>query len=138
MKDKAKKKEYLRRHWILWNWLAENPECGDKDGAFIALGWRPVEWPWDENIDLTGPNWPDNDCYLCEVYMTITDNNGDSWSQDVNCNDCPLSLTGNGCNAMGGYYSRWLQAGTPKTRKKYAALIRDVVPKPEDIEEPKP
>ena len=106
MKDE---KEYLRRHWILWNWLAEHPGCRYKHYAFIDLEWDSVSFG----------------CFLCELFH---DHNN-------HCPQCPLQKASGGCELNDGkqnYYDRWKTAQTDKTRRKYAILIRDVVPKPED------
>ena len=110
------KKEYLRRHWILWNWLAEHSECHDKSVAFEALGWTS-----SSEIDN-----PRSHCYLCELFLDAK----------RACPECPLQKASGACDYNGAepnYYDFWYHAQTNETRRMYALLIRDVVPKPEDV-----
>ena len=109
------KKEYLRRHWILWNWLAEHSECKDKRAAFEFLGWD----------SSSKTDKPIHRCYLCELFMGNRD-----------CPECPLQKASGTCDYNGAepnYYDFWYYAQTNTDRRKYALLIRDVVPKPEDV-----
>ena len=110
------KKEYLRRHWILWNWLAEHSDCKDKCAAFEALGWTS-----SSKIDN-----PRSHCYLCELFLDET----------RTCPECPLQKASGTCNSdweNPNYYDFWYYAQTNTDRRRYALLIRDVVPKPEDV-----
>ena len=110
MKDE---KEYLRRHWILWNWLAEHSECKNKYVAFKDLGWMS-----DDEIDN-----PIHHCYLCELF---NDYHG--------CLKCPLRKASGLCDVSTkpNHYDHWSYARTDESRRKYALLVRDVVPKPEE------
>lgn len=119
--NEATKKEYLRRHWILWNWLAEHSECHCKRDAFAALGWASRK-----NID-NPLSW----CYLCQLHFVK------AW-RAANCSRCELGMASGNCNDdwdKPNWFRRWERAKTPKTRKKYATLIRDVVPKPQSSPE---
>ena len=111
------KKEYLRRHWILWNWLAEHSDCDLKRSAFEDLG-------WDSSSKIDNPK---SHCYLCELFLKVK----------RDCPECPLQKANRmccdpRCDEL-NYYEHWCYAKTNKTRRKYALLIRDVVPKPEDV-----
>ena len=115
MKDE---KEYLRRHWILWNWLAEHSECDDKSVAFGALGWT-------SSSEIDNPKFH---CYLCELFFDAK----------RACSECPLQkASGSRCDHLWSdkrnYYDHWRYTQTNETRRMYALLIRDVVPKPEDV-----
>ena len=113
--SKIDKAEYLKRHWILWNWLAEHSECDLKRSAFEDLG-------WDSSSKIDSPI---HRCYLCELFMGNRD-----------CPECPLQKASGTCDYNGAepnYYEHWYYAQTNETRRMYALLIRDVVPKPEDV-----
>jgi hypothetical protein len=115
MKDE---KEYLRRHWILWNWLAEHSGCDLKRSAFEDLG-------WDSSSKIDNPK---SHCYLCELFLKVKHD----------CPECPLQkASGRCCNHLWSdklnYYDHWHYAQTNEIRRMYALLIRDVVPKPEDV-----
>lgn len=112
---KLTKKEMLRRHWILWNWLAEHPECENKLEAFISLG-------WNGGGDIDHPN---NNCYLCEIDTL-------NWDTYGVCEKCPLGENA-GFDCDCDAFQQWDYSDTKKNRRKYALLIRDVVPKPEGV-----
>ena len=96
-----------RCHKRMWNWLAKT---GSK-----------TKFAWPEFYILNPKNgrviqFPDNDCFACEL------------NQD-NCRFCPIDWNGKGedCYSPNSPYLKWENAKTIKTRKKYAAIIRDML-----------
>lgn len=91
------KKQAYKLHYELWDWLYNNP--------------NKHKWNW--------PKWEYNggkvkttqlDCFLCEIY---------GFKYQNECQGCPLDPF--------SYWNDWQEAKTPKTKKKYAKLIRDIV-----------
>lgn len=94
-----------RLHIKLWTWLAETgASCKD-------------EWPEAEKYELDTIL---NKCFLCEA--TKNEDN------EVVCEICPLyKEQGCYCAYPESLYSKWGRAKTKRTKRKYAALIVDVV-----------
>jgi hypothetical protein len=91
--------EYKAAHIALWQWLYDNPERSKGS------------WPgWEVNGGEHGACH--NDCFACEL----------CWSNHESCEKCPLSFR---CHDDGSPYKEWDAASTRRTRKKYAAIIRD-------------
>lgn len=99
---KLTKKKAYKLHYELWDWLYENPSKQKRD------------WPmWTRNggeIEEV-----DSDCFLCEIHYLCD-------------RRCPLYINQIPCfTEKIGLHAKWCGAKTPKTRKKYAKLIRDIV-----------
>ena len=102
------KKKALQITADLWEWLEKHPSKAKRN------------WPgWKENggniEDING-----NSCACCDYVTTI--------SRD--CSACPLiklwQEVSSDCYGRGsGYYVRWCDARSPKTRKKYARIIKE-------------
>ena len=94
---KLNKKETIRLHRELWDWLYKHPSKDKED------------WPeWARNYGYSSVR---NLCFLCD-YKGIC---------------CPVSwVKTDTCQGKGSYYFSWSSAKTLKTRKKYAKLIRDL------------
>jgi len=91
------KEEAIRLHRELWDWLYHHPLKGKED-------WP--KWVWNDG-DLDAYNR----CFLCDYVGSC----------------CPVNwVTTTDCMSKRSYYHRWSKAKTPKTRKKYAKLIRDL------------
>ena len=99
------RKQAIRLHRELWDWLYENPEKGKDD------------WPrWEFNEGKIKE--VENDCFLCELAMR---------DGVVICEKCILSpIPYKPVFCLNCLYDRWHNAETNKTRKKYAAIIRDL------------
>lgn len=112
MMDAKTKKEYLRLHWLMWNWLAVNPDC-EKFEAFDFFNWDYISFF----------------CWLCRAFQKRNPRG------DLTCPECPLRLSSSGVcdNGHNNYYDLWKSATTDEAKAKYALLIRDVVPKPEGV-----
>jgi hypothetical protein len=102
---KLTKKKAIELHRELWDWLYHHPG-----------NWKG-DWPgWKEYGKVA------EDCFLCEYVG----------SNNLTCSKCPLDWgpTDRCCNPFdienNGYFARWNDALTPKTRKKYAKIIRDL------------
>ena len=98
-----KRKRALELCERLWYWLHSHPSRGKRD------------WPgWSAN---GGPTpWCFCSCPCCEYALR----GGGS------CRRCPLkSLWGTDCTGDESPYFKWNRSRSPKTRKKYAAQIRD-------------
>ena len=99
------KEEAIKEHRKLWNWLYQHPSK------------RKEDYPkWERN----GGNIPRmfNDCFLCEYARNLS----------LFCPEaCPLEWPDGGCTAEPSkLFRRWGLARSPKTRKKYAKIIRDL------------
>lgn len=78
-------------------------------------------WRWCKRTGKDKKDWPEwenypnilYNCFLCE------------YTQE-NCDKCPLEWNTESCLDVGSYYRRWLEAKTPRTRKKYAKLIAEL------------
>ncbi|MBW8001739.1 MAG: hypothetical protein FVQ80_06915 [Planctomycetes bacterium] len=89
-----------------------------------------TDWPrWKSN----GGDIPDaeNDCFLCEWVSSTKPND------DLCQVKCPViwSSSSGHCNAVGrgmpeGEFCMWERAKTPRLKKKYAKLIRDLPERP--------
>ena len=106
------KKKAIKLHRELWNWLFHHPSK------------RKADWPrWKyNNGDISRVP---QDCFACEYdhcgecLFVWGPNDGDSCEK----------LVGKGgwfLEDEPGYFSRWEDAKTAKTRKKYAKIIRDL------------
>ena len=95
------RKQAIRMHRELWDWLFHHPSKGKKD------------WPrWELNggdIEAAAA-----DCFLCE-YMRE--------NRKV-CDRCPLLWPGGGMCVV--VFERWRTARSPATRKKHAKTMRDL------------
>ena len=97
------KKRTIELHREQWEWHFHHPTKQKED------------WPrWEVN----GGNIPnvDNLCFLCEY----------SFAHHTSCKQCLLKWPHFGCMSKGGPYGAWIRARSPRTRKKYAKLIRDL------------
>ena len=105
---KRSKKEAIRLHREMWNWLYENPVVEDKS---FNEKW---DWPGWEQV-----KYIDTYCFLCE-YNSSHNNNY--------CRDqCILNWNSlNSCINENSAYTEWEHAKTIEGRKKYAKLIRDL------------
>lgn len=91
----------IRRHRILWRWLAENPEASKS------------QWPgWE----LNGGKYEetDADCFLCEFAQR--------------CGDCPLEWPGGRCLSPGSPFVKRDKRGT--TKKERANLAKQIAELP--------
>jgi hypothetical protein len=103
-------KQAEKLHKELWGWLAET-------GAYSKGSWPKWEgesgWGhYYKGIDIV------NDCFAC-------------MAAGYRCNKCPITWKDEDvdipdCTQYGAFYTKWIDAKTPKTRKKYAAVIRDL------------
>jgi len=98
------KKEYHRRHIKLWDWLYHYPSKGKSECPY---------WEWN------GGNWEYviGYCFACEECNRICDNCMFDWD-GFNCINRIVDKD--------GYFYKWHFAKSPKTRKKYAKIIRDL------------
>ena len=113
---KLTKELAIKLHRELWDWLYHNPSKEKED-------WPKWEWNGGDIISAQ------NECFLCEY----DDQNRDPY-MDSCCVYCPLDwVSKESCHDTDSYYWKWDFAKTPKTRKKYAKLIRDL-PEKKDIE----
>jgi hypothetical protein len=99
---KLTKKKAIELHRELWDWLYHHPSKW-KEG-----------WPgWKEHGEVA------EDCFLCEYVKT----------NNLTCSKCLLDW-GSAVDCIGkdnnGYFAQWNDALIPKTRKKYAKIIRDL------------
>ena len=97
-------KTMLANHRRLWNWLAKNP------GTRHRLN-EKYHWPeWEENGGpipaLTAH------CFPCD-------------ETDL-CYECRIDWGSGHCKDPGLSFFKWEGAKTPKTRAKYAAIVRDL------------
>ena len=104
------KKKALQITADLWEWLEKHPSK------------EKHQWPeWEGN----GGNISDmdNDCACCE-YIDI---------HEIGCDKCPLiklwpfskDLSSSCLFGKYGYFDKWDNAISPKTRKKYARIIKE-------------
>lgn len=108
------KRQILKLHRELWDWLYHNPTSHKSD------------WPrWKYR---GGDIEADNDCFLC-IYMVAVRTE----IKDCCKHRCPMVWPGEmgDCldderNDEQGLFALWENAGTRYLRKKYAALIRDL------------
>jgi len=105
---KLTKKKAIELHRELWDWLYGHPSKAKED------------WPrWIEHGGTIPP--VKDDCFLCEYARGP---NGGF----PNCSSCPLDWGPTFYCALSSksYFVAWAYSKTPKTRKKYAKIIRDL------------
>ena len=96
------RKQYERgheRHIILWNWCILNPF----EEKYNCPMWQRVGGKW-RRVAV--------DCFACHI------------DGDNDCKKCPMEAKACKCGDN-SYFDKWAKAKTAKTRKKYAALLRD-------------
>lgn len=94
------KKECIKNHRIMWNWLADNP---DKE---------KVDWPgW---VDYPGRIRAG--CFLCEYTI----------SRDLSCSKCPLDWEYPHCNAWGASFREYKLADDFSEKAYYARKIANL------------
>lgn len=99
------KKRAIELHRKLWDWLYHHPSK-DKD-----------DWPrWIHNGGDINGDGVVSLCFLCEY----------SRHTGTGCRGCPLDWEITKYCVWNGYFDRYSRVSSPKTRKKYAALIRDL------------
>lgn len=110
---KLTKKKAIELHRRLWDWLVQNP--------------MKEKWDWS-NWEKNGGDIPKckNDCFLCGYVINQPGGADDDGNPD--CELCPLDWPKGSCVFWddGGLFNKWAYAKTPKTKKKYAILIRDL------------
>jgi len=96
-----------RCHRRMWEWLA-------KTGVDKKTNWVEFHIPNPKNGRKI--IFVSNGCFACKVALRN------------NCRLCPINWDGNGggCCSIRSPYQKWEHAQTAKTRKKYAAIIRDM------------
>jgi hypothetical protein len=98
-------KAIKQKHYDLWDWLYHHPSKEKK---------HYPKWKINGGKIIK----PQYECFLCTVYNNMF---------SCNCDRCPLGKKGGVCNIdKNNWFNIWDYAGTPKTRKKYAKLIRDI------------
>ena len=103
---KLTKKRAIELHRELWDWLYHHPSKIKED------------WPrWEKN----GGDIPytKNDCFLCDYLNKVI-------RQSCFRYPCILDWGQQCCFDAGAYYTIWDASISPKTRKKYARMIRDL------------
>ena len=99
----------LENHKKLWGWLAENP--GTKD----RLNYK-YDWPgWMENGGRFG--YRVAGCFMCDCVQI---------EAVERCEEFCLNWKSGPCNGSRSEFHLWERVVTPKTRAKYAAIIRDL------------
>ena len=108
---KLTKKKAIELHRQLWDWLYHHPLKIKQD------------WPrWKQNSGDIPEEKILAHCFPCQYVQ-------------MECKECPLEwpdvIKGERHRAVGfcadkSYFKLWRKAKTPKTRKKYAKLIRDL------------
>lgn len=93
---KESNEKLFRRHW---RWMAET-------GARFTHHWPE----WKHN---GGECHAENFCFCCR-------------DCGIDCDDCPVDWGGEDCCDGRTLYMKWSEAKTPRTRKKYAALIAEL------------
>lgn len=102
---KLTKEDAIRLHREMWGWLAENPSADKAD------------WPgWD---DIYLPYPIRGLCFACEYTQR---------TMNKDCEECLFiwKTKKSHCCTDGSPFERWDYAIRPKTRSKYAAMIRDL------------
>ena len=102
------RRQAIRRHRMLWGWLADNP--GTKHKLTKKSDWPGWEYNGGRYAEV------DEDCFLCEYAFRVI---------DMTCPQCPLDW-GEDLLCVESIYLDWCEARTPKTRSKYAEIIRDL------------
>ena len=101
---KLTKKKAYKLHYELWDWLYNHPLKEKRD------------WPgWDWNGGDYDMWHIFNSCFLCEFLL------------GQECVGCPLNIDEISCYYPSSWFQKWAFSVSPKTRKKYAKLIRDAV-----------
>jgi len=100
--SKEQYEESHAQHIQLWDWCFHHPSK-EKDDC-------PM-WEWNSGT------WEAvrGNCFACEVAHSICN--------FAPCSRCPMDAKI--CYAFFSYYDKWESVKSPKTSKKYAALIRD-------------
>ena len=117
---KLTKKKAIELHRELWDWLYHNPSKEKEDWP----GWGKLEKAYG-GIFL-------GMCFPCEYARKIQ--NPKYPKSRYQCDSCPLAWpqfdlwqrTSVFCYQEGTPYYKWTTCKTPRTRKKYAKLIRDL------------
>lgn len=106
-------KQTIDKHREQWDWHYHHPTKGKEDYH-----------QWERN----GGDIPEIkfDCFLCEY----------AYAHGLGCDDCLLKWPGGTCTWRKGLFAKWSGAESPKTRKKYAKMIRDLPVKGEVKDEP--
>jgi hypothetical protein len=108
-------------HRELWGWLAEHPSRGKHN------------WPGWKRCVADDPSR--NLCFACtEARIRAGENDQSPGTSFATCKLCPISWNETSCDSSNGSpYYRFMIARTGKTKKKYAAIIRDLPwsPRPE-------
>ena len=102
---KPTKKSLKELHYRLWDWLYHHPSKGKKD-------WP--EWDFNDGAVKSGNNY--SLCFLC-LWQEIRLERYTKMKHF--CQGCPLDDDLN-------LFDSWSCAETPRERKKYAKLMRDV------------
>ena len=93
------------RHIELWDWCYHHPSKAKAS----CPKWKDNGGEWEAN------DW---ECFACEVI----DSGGSS------CRACPVDWGEDClCCSKNSPFNKWDDSQSPKTRKKYAALVRDAV-----------
>ena len=92
------KKECIKNHRIMWNWLADNPDKGKQD------------WPGWEDEGLVR-----NHCFLCEYTI----------SHNLPCKECLVDW-GTIPNHCGSYYAPYTQYQKTEDLSKKAYYARKI------------
>jgi hypothetical protein len=91
---------------------------------------------WDELAETGSPYKQFTRVHICypstrTCYACVEANNKRTCYACVeaknNCEYCPIDWGTSCCEDKGSPYTKWFFAETTKTRKKYAAIIRDLV-----------
>jgi hypothetical protein len=92
--------DYRAAHIELWKWLHDNPSEDKED------------WPGWAKYGFVVRN-----CFACDYACELEDFN--------ECERCPIREKTGECDFSYSIWNRWRDAETDRTRKKYAAIIRD-------------
>lgn len=124
------KKEAFRKHYALWNWLAENPTKSKEEWPGWMNEWKPVRRRGRYRF------YPRRQCFLCEYYyqsrlkksVKVSTAGHYYSSKCIECIACVLCVfMGSNCFSPTNVYHKWQNATDIKERIKYACSIRDVV-----------
>lgn len=94
----------------LWDWLYHHPS---KEKA---------DWPKWSRVSLSSWN---KRYYYKDKFI----NQGCFYCNHYSCPNCPLGKVSRCTADDAAYFGKWIRAESPKTRKKYAKLIRDIAGK---------
>lgn len=117
IKEKLTKEEAIRRHRLMWNYIADETEKTgepiDKSDALIHFGWEKI---------------PFNLCWCCEYanqnYNTLCDL----------CCFCPIKWKTELCCDKGGEYDMWCRYIQDGNYEKAAEMARVIANLPEKKE----